>query len=280
MRSEGQTEFNNWLLNIGCGRTERIPVLSEEMVEIPAGMTTSNPIVKTIFGSNLHEMSTEDLTKRVILASTNEVCLNINREIIRKLPGEERIYNSADSLVSDDPNDAANYPPEFLHSITLSGMPPHHLALKVGAIVMLIRNLNPGKGLCNGTRLIIRSLQQHSITAEILSECNRGDKVNIPRIDLAPSDVSLPFILRRRQFPVIPAFAVTINKSQGQTYDHVGVFLNDPVFSHGQLYVALSRSRNRDNIKVFITPGPQQGKLLKDGRNFTHNIVYKEIFNM
>ena len=253
--------------------------LSEGMIQIPADIMTSKTIVEAIFGKNVQHMSTEDLTKRVILASTNEVCLSINKEIIRQLRGEESIYYSADSIVSDDPNDVVNYPTEYLNSLTLSGMPPHQLILKPGTIVMLIRNLAPKKGLCNGTRLIIKSLQRYSITAEILSECNRGDVVNIPRIDIAPSDVQLPFTLKRRQFPVIPAFAVTINKSQGQTYDIVGIQLNEPVFSHGQLYVALSRSRNRKNIKVSITPGQQQGKLLKTTDVFTTNVVYKEIFD-
>jgi len=143
---------------------------------------------------------------------------------------------------------------------------------------MLLRNLNPKKGLCNGTRLVIKSLHNNFIIAEIVSQCNRGDVVFIPRIDLAPSDVNLPFILKRRQFPIIPAYAMTINKSQGQTFEYVGVHLNDPVFSHGQLYVALSRSKNPSNLKVFIKQGNLQGKLQNNERVFTQNIVYNEIF--
>jgi ATP-dependent exoDNAse (exonuclease V) alpha subunit len=57
--------------------------------------------------------------------------------------------------------------------------------------------------------------------------------------------------LKRRQFP-IPAFAITMNKSQDQTFDQVGILLNEPVFSHGQLYVALSRSKTKENIKVLM----------------------------
>jgi hypothetical protein len=145
-------------------------------------------------------MSLENLTKIVILAFTNEVCLNINKEVIKQLPGEECIYYSADSIVSANQNDALNYPTDFSNSITLSGMPPHKLILKTWTVVMLIRNLCSKKGLCNGTRLIISNMQRYSITAEILSECNRGDIVNIPGIDLAPSDVNLPFLERRQLF--------------------------------------------------------------------------------
>jgi ATP-dependent exoDNAse (exonuclease V) alpha subunit len=102
----------------------------------------------------------------------------------------------------------------------------------------------------------------------------------IPRIDLAPSDVNLPFVLKRRQFPIIPAYAMTINKSQGQTFECVGIYLNEPVFAHGQLYVALSRAKNPQQIKVFIKENELQGKLMKNEQRFTQNIVYTEIFQI
>ncbi|KAK1345859.1 hypothetical protein QTO34_008324 [Cnephaeus nilssonii] len=60
-----------------------------------------------------------------------------------------------------------------------------------------------------------------------------GKVVLIPRIDLSPSDTGLPFKLIQRQFPMMPAFAMTINKSQRQTLDKVGIFLPEPVFRHG-----------------------------------------------
>ncbi|GBN54337.1 hypothetical protein AVEN_105794-1 [Araneus ventricosus] len=104
--------------------------------------------------------------------------------------------------------------------------------LKKGVIVMLLRNLNPKQGLRNGTRLSITGLHENFIRAKIVFECNRGDVVFIPRIELAPSDANLPFVLKRRQFPSIPAYAMTINKSQGQTFDHVGIYFYEPFFSH------------------------------------------------
>ena len=72
---------------------------------------------------------------------------------------------------------------------------------------------------------------------------------------------------------------MTMNKSQGQTLDMVGVFLPEPVFSHGQLYVAFSRARHSADVKVQIVEGPGQGKLVTGSDAiFTKNVVYKEIF--
>ena len=73
-----------------------------------------------------------------------------------------------------------------------------------------------------------------------------------PRITLAPSAEDLPLPLRRRQFPVRLAFAMTVNKSQGQSLKHVGLDLQSPVFSHGQLYVGLSRCTSGTRLKVLL----------------------------
>ena len=86
-------------------------------------------------------------------------------------------------------------------------------------------------------------------------------------------DREFPFEWWRRRFPVKVAFAMTINKSQGQTLQDVGVWLNDPCFSHGQLYVALSRVGSPSSIKLAIKP--------VDGQpyNVTCNVVYRDVFN-
>ena len=123
-------------------------------------------------------------------------------------------------------------------------MPPHKLRLKIGIPVIFLRNLNPALGLCNGTRLQVQHITQRLLTVKILNGSNEGDITHIPRIDLIESSGDLPFHLKRRQFIIKVAFAMTINKAQGQSLKQVGIYLPCSVFGHGQLYVAPSRSGN------------------------------------
>jgi ATP-dependent exoDNAse (exonuclease V) alpha subunit len=69
-------------------------------------------------------------------------------------------------------------------------------------------------------------------------------------MQLCPIQGQLPFILSRLQFPVRLCFSMTINKSQGQSVEHVGLDLRSAVFTHGQFYVAVSRVKSVQNIKA------------------------------
>jgi len=136
-----------------------------------------------------------------------------------------------------------------------------------------LRNISPTEGLCNGTRLIVRELQQHVIDAEIITGSHYGKRVYIPRIRIAPSNADLPFQLIRHQFPVRLAFVMSINKAQGQTIPYMGLYLPNYVFTHGQLYMALSRVQLKNNIKILVKNGKVNEQV------YTKNIVYKEIFS-
>ena len=121
----------------------------------------------------------------------------VNEQVLHRLPGIETVYTSVDEVECEDGEDISNYPTEFLNSLTPSEMPPHKLNLKIGAIVMLLRNLDVNQGLCNGIWLIVRCLHNHTIDCEVATESNKGRRTLIPRISLTPSDTFLPFKLPR-----------------------------------------------------------------------------------
>ncbi|XP_022031168.1 ATP-dependent DNA helicase pif1-like [Helianthus annuus] len=245
--------FAKWLLDLGEGNVG-CPNDGEATIEIPPDLLikdTSDPIsslIDFVYPSILDNYNNHNyFSERVILAPKNEVVDEINDRLLELFPGEEREYLSSDSL------------------------PNHRLVLKVGVPVMLLRNIDQQNGLCNGTRLQIKRLYNRVIETEIISGGNIGTRTYIPRLNLIPSDKKIPFAFQRRQFPIAVCFAMTINKSQGQSLSRVGLYLRQPVFTHGQLYVALSRVKTRDGVKLFI--------LDKDGKptDKTSNVVYKEV---
>ena len=110
-------------------------------------------------------------------------------------------------------------------------MPSYQLLLKVGAPIIILRSLDPPK-VTNGTRCIVTSLSSNIINAKISSGRYKGEEVTIPRIPLIPSDSTLPFQFRRLQFPIPLCFAMTINKSQGQSLKAVGINLTSLTVFH------------------------------------------------
>jgi ATP-dependent DNA helicase PIF1 len=183
--------------------------------------------------------------------------------------GEAKVCRSVDSLHEPGEN-AGLYPVEFLNSITPSGLPHHELKVKLGTPVMLIRNLNVAAGLANGTRLSVVRMHRFFLECRIVNGSHAGNIVFIPRITLLSTESELPFTVKRLQFPIRLAFAMTINKSQGQSLDSVGIYLKNPVFSHGQLYVAFSRASSFTAVRIM-------GAKKRGNKFYTVNIVYGEI---
>ncbi len=132
--------------------------------------------------------------------------------------------------------------------------------------MILLRNLDASSGLCNGTCLIVRRLARRLIIVEIVGGSHPGTVLNIPRVTTSSTRNRWPFTLLRRQFPVQLAFVMTINKAQGHTMGIVGIYLPEPVFTHGQLYVALSRATTVGNVSMHC-PNEES----------TTNVVYTEL---
>jgi hypothetical protein len=174
-----QGEFANRLLAVGEGRdnvndTIRWPVqgiVPDNSVQSLAGLISPN--VSTVIPS------AEFLASRILLALRNDTVSDLNKMLLQLMPGQQHIFKSADSIVDDDGLEV--YPTEYLNTIDVSNIPLHELNLKIG--VILLRNLNPNAGLCNGCG-------DQVVECEILCGKHVGEKVIIPEFQ---------WNLRRRQ---------------------------------------------------------------------------------
>ena len=207
---------------------------------------------------------------RAILSFRNDTVTQFNERLLLELPGTMHYFHAANSMKEDEAVPGVEpLPVEFLQSIELASLPPSKLCLKIGAPVILLRNLSPKQGLCNGTRMTITHLGRSSIDGVICGSQFYGQFRLLPRLHLTTLEGDLPFIMKRKQFPIRLCFAMTVNKSQGQSLSTVGVDLRLPAFTHGQLYVALSRVTSLDGLTVLFSEG--------NATQTTDNIVFPEV---
>jgi hypothetical protein len=259
---EEQAWFAKQLLCLG---ENKIPVDSDTgLIKIPDNFCIVTKSIEELIACVFPDVEQQYqnhqwLSERAILCPKNVEVLSVNMQVQSMIPEKAMKYLSIDKVLDDEK--IIEYPTEFLNSLEISGLPSHELILKIGSPVMLLRNLDPPT-LCNGTRVCIKNLLPNVIEATVMTGCATGENVFIPRIPLISED--LGFTFQRLQFPVRIAFAMTINKAQGQSLTVAGVNLESHCFSHGQLYVACSRVGNPRNLFIYC----------KDGQ--TKNIVYKQ----
>ncbi|XP_074299982.1 uncharacterized protein LOC141631176 [Silene latifolia] len=254
IRARAYPEFAQFLLNLGNGDLQ---ANDSALVEIPMNLIlkTSDAeqpeqtLIRNVFPEiKQSDFNADIFTERAILTPRNSDVDAINNMLIEDFPGEPHIYKSFDSVIDDNSN---VYPAEFHNSLSPAGMTPHELIVKENSPIILLRNLDPAAGLCNGIRLICKRFCPNMIECEISTGFYTGEQVFLPRINLRPSKSSkFPVNFQRKQFPIKLSFTMTINKAQGQTLKRVGIYLPKPCFSHGHLYVALSRARTSAELKV------------------------------
>ena len=273
-------DFDSWTVGIGDGTAND----ANGLVAIPENMhfdikPNTNEDMKVedrcmkefceMVFPNLPANVTSDgwLDGRSLLAPTNKEVDTINDLMESKMPGTAFKLSSSDTL--EDYRDVMRFNTEYLNSLCPNGFPRHLLTLKPGIPLMLLRNISPKEGLCNGTKLIFQQILNNKLL--VCKLAGSGKTVLIPRIKFISNPGSYPFDWARQQFPVRIAFATTINKSQGQTLKQTGVWLRSPVFSHGQLYVATSRVGNPHALRFAVKKQPEHQQGL------TTNEVYHEV---
>ena len=266
-------EFSDYLLQCGDGLLDIQARDGPFKVIVPSDLAFHGELddmINWVFeGLEVNCNDHEWTASRSLICPTNKTVDLINNKVMARFPGAERVYRSHDKVASED---SFNYPQEYLNTLSPSGMPPHQLKVKVGCPIMLMRNMQPQQGHCNGTKYIVVSLHDNIIEAVVASGAYKGNKLFIPRIPIKPTDGTFPFDLTRRQFPVRPCFGITSNKAQGQTLKRVGVYLDRPFFSHGQYYVAKSRVGEKAALKILVV-----GERRSDGAVITDNVVYPEV---
>ncbi|XP_074364749.1 uncharacterized protein LOC141705761 [Apium graveolens] len=255
-KSEELKKFTKWVLDIGNGQLLTM-------------------ICSTYPNFSQEGHSSQYLSERAILTPTNQTVGHLNSLIVDKILGEYVSYFSVDAIeefggTDEHLNEA--FPVEYLNSLNVAGMPPHDLKLKVGAVVMLMCNLNQTLGLYNGTMMIVTKCLRLCVECEVICGTFVGSKHFIPRMEFSPSDTKMPFELVRKQMPIQICYAMTINKSQGQFLKTVGLYLLKSVFTHGQYYVVISRVTSPTGLTIFVDDESSAAT------NLTQNIVYKEAF--
>jgi hypothetical protein len=268
-----ERQFAEWQLRVGHGDFTD----PSDNITLPDHFhcpeNTVESLIDTIYpGVSTTPQPDQYFANRTILCSRNDDVHELNKKILDSFPGDEKIYLSADSIPAGDGNGEQGdlmYPVEYLNTIQCSGLPLHKVTLKIGCPVMVLRNIDPSQGICNGTRGVVTRMQSRVIEIRLLTGEFKGKKAFVPRMNINPQDTQIPFEFNRRQFPINLCFTMTINKSQGQSVANVGLNLQSSVFTHGQLYVGISRVTASQNIKAIWEEN--------NPNSVTKNIVYPEV---
>ncbi|XP_015078482.2 uncharacterized protein LOC107022360 [Solanum pennellii] len=178
MRATKDPDFCEFLMRIGSGKEK---TNDRGKIEIPHSLiipfTSEKESLDLLFKNTYPDLykcctKTSFVTSRAILTTKNDFVDDINDMLISRFSNIEKVYIAIDETI--DPKDQSEYE-DFLHTLNPTGLPPYKLTLKKNCPIMLLRNLNPCEGLCNGTRLICNDFKPHIY-------CNMAERYTINMI--------------------------------------------------------------------------------------------------
>ena len=247
-------EYCSFLEDVGNGRMDSVVVPQERIV------TNYSEMIEAVYGAEFN-------CKHQILALTLDTCAIVNKMCIEKLPGDAVECPSADSYV--ECSDPDSFPSEYVESMQMHGAPPFLLHLKIGARYMCIKNLDMQRGVINGTMMQLIAMGRRYLQFRILTGKSAGSCEIMMKtlFSITPEASGLPFTVLRRQYPIIPAYCLSVHKAQGQSLLKVGLIFESDPFTHGQLYVALSRVACWLCIVV----------MMHEGESAIKNLVHKHL---
>lgn len=270
IRNAADPEYADFVDRIGDGAGPDIDLRILDIRTEPADL------IEFVFPDNILS-DPAACTKRAILAPTNRQVDRYNTTIMHRVPGETQTFYAADSIRDlEGPEGVTSLCPQAVLDYSmrnpLPGLPHFAIDVKIGCVYRMLRNFSHDQGVVKNVRCLVthighRLLMVHIIADGAMGEQVLAEDVLIPRINFTYTIPGTGMTLQRRQFPLGLAYATTFNSCQGLTLDRVGVELTKPVFSHGQLYVALSRIRQRGDGMVRLEPE----------HTTTPNITYPEI---
>ena len=236
------------------------PTLSLVLTKIREGICDSE--VLKILKTRLQkpDVDSVDLDKTIIICSTRDGCDKLNNLCLAKISGPVCEYDADDTDNHGNGLRTADHQRIQHHRERL----PDKLQLKVGARVILRRNMDIDAGWVNGTLSIVTALYQNCVVIQKMS--NPSQRIPVPRFRQRIEINGASYTILRHQFPLQLAYAVTVHRIQGLTVQKAIVCLNSSFFASGQAYVALSRVRKLEDLILwdFCAPAIHLIQFYKD----------------
>ena len=262
-QSADHANFLAWQQLIGFDRYEHVQLPQDRLgkhtryIRMPSSFARfdEDAFISEVYTREVLEGDPMQLANRVILAPINSIVDRVNCRVTAMMPAEQatRIYlsvNTPDAYDVYDPTSAI-LATDNLQSIETANIPVHALKLRIGMPVMCMQNLDVTNGICNGTTMIVEHLGDNIVW------CKVNTRFGLRSHPIAPTKFTYSsngFKFTNTQLPLRVAFAVTINRAQGATYDYVAYHATYPIFAHGMLFVALTRVTSPQGLTILCNP--------------------------